>query len=97
MNAINLGNYGVDLDHKSCLGPNYWLLINAKKKHQNEQVLKQNILTECFNILRIFLFKYPKEQNFVGSKRTPVKPFQVRKSKVWCGLGCDGPEQPTSA
>jgi len=73
MNAIKFGNYGVVFDHKPRLGPNYWPLINAKmrKKHQNKQVFEQNILTECFNFLRMFFKISGKKNKFCGVEKDP--------------------------
>jgi len=87
MNAISVGNYGVVSDHKSCLGPNNWLLFNDKflKHHKNKDVFKQNILTECLNIPWIFfLISGEKIKKLWGRKGPQCDHFRTSE-EARCG------------
>jgi len=58
-------------------------MLKCEKKHQNKQVLKRNILTECFNILRIF-FLISEKTKCHGSKRHQCDHFRTTE-KAQCG------------
>jgi len=67
------------------------------KKHQNKEILKQNILRDCFNILRLFLFLITRKTKFWGIKKCPsvaIAGLQRKQAvgRTWlCETGQCGP------
>jgi len=83
LKAINFGNYGVVFDHKSRLGPNYWLLFKAKmrKEHQNKHVFKQNIYQQNVSKFSEYFFKISEKTKFCGVEKDSSVTISVLQKK----------------